>query len=82
MYVKIKKQSVFIREDCEAQVEDFDGAWFQKFETLKEAELFVKDPSSGGVAKPSVNKVPAGKENPTHYYVVAKGRIPGIYYRW
>lgn len=63
-------------------MEDFDGAWFQKFDTKKEAELFVKDPLSGGIAKPPVKKVPDGKENPTRYYVVAKGRIPGIYYHW
>lgn len=114
----------FVREECEAQVEDFDGAWFQKFDTKEEAEMFVKDSSSGisKVCNVPSNKVktcssvalkmriintpnitisakkaepaPVVKDSVTAagvckqgkhaacYYVVAKGRIPGIYWHW
>ena len=61
---------IFTREECMAQVEDFEGvAWFQMFDTREEAEKFVSDPLGVSVClnfdikenTPSIKSLPTGQ---------------------
>ncbi|KAL2002895.1 hypothetical protein VTN02DRAFT_5612 [Thermoascus thermophilus] len=63
--------------DCLAQVTGYKGAVFQSFPTLEEANSFLtgtKPPSAPG-------ETPASAE-PTRFYGVQRGRVPGVYSDW
>lgn len=58
--------------DCKTQVEGFEGAVYKKFKIKSEAEEFVKN------GRKTSNK----KSDTKYYYVVHKGKSPGIYSTW
>ncbi|XP_046634598.1 ribonuclease H-like [Daphnia pulicaria] len=67
--VKGRKTGVFHTwEECESHVENFAGAHFQKFDSQEKAETFLKDSLLVDTKK--------------NLYVVARGKIPGIYWEW
>ncbi len=49
-------------------MENFAGAHFQKFDSQEKAETFLKDSLLVDTKK--------------NLYVVARGKIPGIYWEW
>jgi viroplasmin and RNaseH domain-containing protein len=55
-------------EECKAQVEGYSGARYKSFATREEAEAFLL--------------IKVAKREPSCYYAVAVGRVPGIYETW
>ncbi len=60
------RKTLWFREECEAHVDHFRGALFQKFDSKEKAETFLKDAA----------------QTKQILYVVARGDIPGIYWEW
>ena len=59
--------------EAERQIRGFKNASFKSFGSLKDAQIAFKSPEK------AADLVPAGKKR---YYVVWRGRTPGIYKSW
>jgi len=62
-------------KECEQNITGFRGASFKSFATLSEAQDFVagRRPAKAAATAPA---------EPTKFYAVARGRVPGIYMDW
>ncbi|EAW08019.1 RNA-DNA hybrid ribonuclease [Aspergillus clavatus NRRL 1] len=63
--------------DCLTQVTGYKGAVFQAFPTYEEANAFLtgtRAPASGGATTSS--------SEPTRFYGIQRGRVPGVYTDW
>ncbi|KAE8365481.1 ribonuclease H-like domain-containing protein [Aspergillus caelatus] len=63
--------------DCLTQVTGYRGAVFQAFSTLEEANAFLT-----GSKLPSVPGATTSGTDPTRFYGIQRGRVPGVYTDW
>ncbi|BDD58060.1 hypothetical protein MAP00_009276 [Monascus purpureus] len=63
--------------DCLAQVTGYKGAVFQAFPTSEEAQAFLT-----GCRLPSASGTAALGTEPTRFYGIQRGHVPGVYTDW
>lgn len=67
----------FAWNDCLTQVTGYKGAVFQAFPTLEEANAFLT-----GSKPPPVPGATVLDTEPTRFYGIQRGRVPGVYTDW
>ncbi|KAJ1712215.1 ribonuclease H [Aspergillus flavus] len=63
--------------DCLTQVTGYKGAVFQAFSTLEEANAFLT-----GSKLPPAPGATASSTEPSRFYGIQRGRVPGVYTDW
>ncbi|KAF4256635.1 hypothetical protein CNMCM8714_003454 [Aspergillus fumigatus] len=63
--------------DCLTQVTGYKGAVFQAFPTYEEANAFLT-----GTQLPSARGATPSSSEPTRFYGIQRGRVPGVYTDW
>ncbi|KAF2728187.1 ribonuclease H-like protein, partial [Polyplosphaeria fusca] len=71
-------------DTAKAEVNDFAGAKYKGFDTLAEAEEFVRQytPSGNTPSSNTPSRNAPSRNTPQKFYAVARGRVPGIYTSW